>query len=119
MHTALEVPTTQVQANRHILFVSLKTIVVQFDVRIEDFVGINSFFLHSLEHACCTKIGEEGVVDLDVSAAGFVEVGDFFAVGFGDVREVAFFGRVGFFGEGVVAVAEVEPFGGSLTVNIL
>src|SRR5437763_19426 len=44
MHTALEIPTTQVQANRHIFFVSFKTIVVQFDVRIEDFVGIDPFF---------------------------------------------------------------------------
>lgn len=119
MHTALEIPTTQVQANRHILFMTLKTIVVQFDVRIEDFIGIDSFLLHSLEHACCTEVGEEGVVDLDISAAGFVEVGDFFAVGFGNVGEVAFFGGVGFFGEGVVAVAEVEPFRGGLKVSIL
>jgi hypothetical protein len=51
---------------------------------------------------------------LNVSAAGFVEVGDFFAVGLGDVGEVAFFGGVGLLGEGVVAVAEVEPFGGGL-----
>jgi hypothetical protein len=96
---------------------TLETSIVQFNVRIKHVLGINSDLLHPLNHRDSAKIREKRVVDLNVSATAFVQVGDFLAVGLGYVGKVTLFTRIGFFREGVLAVTEMEPFRGALGVR--
>lgn len=72
MHATLEIPTTQVQSNSHILLMSLETIIVQLDISIEHLVGIDSLLLHPLEHAGGTKVRKQWIVNLNVATPGFV-----------------------------------------------
>jgi hypothetical protein len=114
VYPPLEVSTTQVQSNDHISGMTLETVIVQFNIRIEDFIRVDSDGLHSLDHGNRAEVREERVIDLDVPASGLVQVGDLLAVRFRDVGEVFRFVAVRVLGEGIVSVTEMEPFGGGL-----
>ena len=114
VNTTLEIATAQMQSAHHIRRMALETIIVQFNVRIKHILRINPDLLHALNHRDSAKVREKRVIDLDVSATAFVQVCDFLAVGLGDVGKVAFFARIGFFRECIVAVPEMEPFWGAL-----
>jgi hypothetical protein len=115
--SALEVSTAQVKSDCHIGIMSLKTIIVEFDISIEDIVRIDAYFLHSFNHADCTEIGEKRVIDLNISASSFVQIGYFLTVCLCNVGKVTFFSRVNVLVEGEVSVAKMEPFWSSLYIN--
>jgi hypothetical protein len=96
---------------------SFETIVVEFDISIQDIIGVDAFLLHSFNHADCTKVGEERIIDLDVSASSLVQIGDFLTVCFGDIRKVSFFSRIDVFVEGKISMTKMEPFWSSLCIN--
>jgi hypothetical protein len=114
VNTTLEIATAQMQSANHIRRMTRETVIVQFNVRIKHILRANPDFLHPLNHRDSAKVREERIIDLNVSAAAFVQVGDFLAVRLCDVGKIALFTGIGFLGEGVVAVTEMEPFGCAL-----
>ena len=85
-----KVPSTEVQADRHVSRTRSEAVVVQPDVRVEEGVRVLSFVFQSLEHRDVAKVGEEGVVDLDVAAASGIQDLEFLSISDGDVIEVVF-----------------------------
>ena len=114
VNTPLEISSAQVQSTSHILGMSSKTIIVQFNITVQNLVGVNASFFHSLKHRNCAKVGEKRIINLNVSASCFVQVCNFFTICFCDVGKVSFFVGIGFFGESVVSMTKMEPFGSSL-----
>jgi hypothetical protein len=112
--TTLEIATAQMQSANHIRRMTFKTIIVQFNVRVKHILRINPHLLHSFDHRNSAKVREKRIIDLNISAPAFVQVCDFLAVSLGDVGKVSLFTGIGFLREGIVAVAEMEPFRGAL-----
>jgi len=113
--TAFEVASAQMETNSHIGLLTRKTVIVQFDVRVENLVRVDADLLHALNHADGTEVSEERIIYLNVSAAGLVQVGDFLTVCLGDVGKVSLLIGIRLLGEGVVTVTKMEPFGSGLS----
>lgn len=110
-NTHLEVSTAQVQSDNHVARVFLQAIVVRLDVRIEDRLVVDFRLLHTLDHRLRAEVSQERIIDLDVPAAGSVELLELLLVRNGDIGKVLVVVLVHVLVVRVLAVAEVVPFG--------
>lgn len=110
-NTHLEVSTAQVQSDDHVARVSLQAIVVRLDVRIQDRLVVDFRLLHALDHRLSAEVREKRVVDLDVAAAGSVELLELLLVRKGDISKVLVVVLVHILVVRVLAVAKVVPLG--------
>lgn len=108
--SSLEVSTAQVQADSHVVFLARKTIVVKFDVGIQNLVRVDTNFLHALNHADGTEVSEQWIINLNVPAPRLVQIGNFLTVCLGNIGKVTLLIGVSFLGECIVTVTQMEPF---------
>lgn len=100
-----------VKTDDHVLGGVADRVVVQLDVLVEQLLRVATLGLHALEHGLGTEVSQQRVIELNVAAAGVVQVGEFLAVGLGEVGKVFVCGRVHGRVERLVHVTEVVPLG--------
>ena len=84
---ALEIAATQVDADGHVGRAFGDRGVDQPSVAARQFVGVVAALARAFAHPVIAKVGEVGVVELQVTAAGIGQRADFRAIGGRDVGE--------------------------------
>lgn len=84
----LEISATQMETHGQVTGAIFETVVVGFDVRVQDSFVIDPELFHPLYHRLCTKVCQQGVVDLNVAQASGIELLDFLLVRNSNVREI-------------------------------
>jgi hypothetical protein len=108
--TSFEVSATQVKTDGHVRFVTLETIVVEFDVGVQYLVRVDPNFFHSLNHGNGAKVREKRVINLNVPASSLVQVCNFLAIRFCNVAEVSFLAVVSISGKRIISMTKMKPF---------
>jgi len=122
MQSALEIPAAEVETNGHVCWAVFEYLVVSSNIGVEDCGMVDALLFHALKHGLGAEVGEQRVVELNISTTTGVEVLEFFLVRDCDIGKVLIIVLIDTFVEGVLSVAEVVPFwstDGKLEVLVL